>query len=204
MIFFQIQVKPMDNFSYIVADDNTKEAVVVDAGTYVETIIAKALSNNLNIKYIISTHEHSDHTAGNKDLALATNAKIVAHRKSRIYKDIVVEDGNIIKIGEIEIRIIHTPGHTKDSICLLVENKLFTGDTLFVGECGRVDLPGGSATELYDSLFTKILALEEDVEILPGHNYGTKPYSTLNYEREHNHVLQKRTREEFAKFMSNN
>ena len=194
----------MDNFSYIVADDNTKEAVVVDAGTYVETIIAKALSNNLNIKYIISTHEHSDHTAGNKDLALATNAKIVAHRKSRIYKDIVVEDGNIIKIGEIEIRIIHTPGHTKDSICLLVENKLFTGDTLFVGECGRVDLPGGSATELYDSLFTKILALEEDVEILPGHNYGTKPYSTLNYEREHNHVLQKRTREEFAKFMSNN
>jgi len=204
VIFFQIQVKPMDNFSYIVADDNTKEAVVVDAGTYVETIIAKALSNNLNIKYIISTHEHSDHTAGNKDLALATNAKIVAHRKSRIYKDIVVEDGNIIKIGEIEIRIIHTPGHTKDSICLLVENKLFTGDTLFVGECGRVDLPGGSATELYDSLFTKILALEEDVEILPGHNYGTKPYSTLNYEREHNHVLQKRTREEFAKFMSNN
>jgi glyoxylase-like metal-dependent hydrolase (beta-lactamase superfamily II) len=100
------------------------------------------------------------------------------------------------------IKVIYTPGHTPDSICLLVDNKkLLTGDTLFVGECGRTDLPGGNSESLYDSLFNKLLKLSDDVEVYPGHDYGLKPYSTIGEERRTNYVLQPRSLMEFVEFM---
>lgn len=203
MIFSQIEVGHLDNFSYIIGDEETHFGAIVDPGFDIENIINLALQLKVKIKYIINTHEHSDHISGNTDLVIKTGAKIIAHKDADIFKDIIIEDGDIIKIGNIKIKIIHTPGHSPGSICLLVENKLITGDTLFVGECGRIDLPGGNAEDLYHSFFDKILKLENNIEVYPGHNYGKKPYSSIGFERQTNYILKKRTKDEFLRFMNN-
>jgi hydroxyacylglutathione hydrolase len=104
-------------------------------------------------------------------------------------------------VGNLEITVIHTPGHSPDGISLLVDNKLLTGDTLFVGECGRTDLEGSSSEALYHSLFEKLLRLPAGVEVYPGHNYGRKPSSTIGYERSSNYVLKPRSLREFVQFM---
>ncbi len=203
MIFSQIEVGNLRNFSYIIGDDETLIGVIIDPGFDIEKLINSVLKMKLKIKYIINTHEHSDHISGNTDFVIKTGAKIVAHKNSKIYKDISVEDEDIIKIGKINIKIIHTPGHSPESICLLVDNKLITGDTLFVGESGRIDLPGGSAEDLYHSFFDKIMKLEDDIEVYPGHNYGNKPFSSIGFEKKTNYVLKKRTKQEFLRFMNN-
>jgi hydroxyacylglutathione hydrolase len=192
----------MQNLSYIIGDDDTRLAAVVDPGYDMEKIVKTVNEQELQIKYIINTHEHFDHTGENRSLAVYSGAEIVAHEDSPIDADIFVKDGDILKIGELEVKIIHTPGHSPGGICLLVDKKLITGDTLFVGECGRVDLPGGSAEELYDSLFNKIATLDNDIEVYPGHDYGQEPYSTIGYEKQHNYVLKPRTKEQFIQFMA--
>ncbi|MEM3823538.1 MAG: MBL fold metallo-hydrolase [Candidatus Bathyarchaeia archaeon] len=200
MFFRQIKHRG-NNFSYIIADETTKEAAVIDPSFNTEAITQILKTQNFQLKYIINTHGHADHTAGNQELQKMFNAKIVAHKKSKINKHINLEDGDTIKIGKITIKVIHTPGHTPDSICLLINEKLLTGDTLFVGECGRTDLPGGSAEDLYNSLFKKILKLDDKIEVYPGHDYGEHPYSTIGKERKTNYTLQKRSLEEFIEFM---
>lgn len=201
MFFAQIS-QYGDNFSYIIADEATKEAAVVDPSFNADKI-KKALKNaGLRLKYIINTHSHSDHTAGNSDLKLALGGQIVAHKVSSTEPDLAVDDGDTLNVGSIDIKVLHTPGHTEDGICLLVGGeKILTGDTLFVGECGRTDLPGGSSRRLYDSLFKKLLLLSDDVEVYPGHDYGSKPSSTIGEERCSNYVLQPRSLEEFIVFM---
>lgn len=203
MIFSQIEVGRLDNFSYIIGDDETHFGAIVDPGFDIENIINRALQLKVKIKYIINTHEHADHILGNKDIIIKTGAKIIAHKDTEIVKDIIIDDGDIIKIGKLKIKVIHTPGHSPGSICLLVENKLITGDTLFVGECGRIDLPGGNAEDLYHSFFDKILKLDDNIEVYPGHNYGEKPFSSIGYEKQTNYILKKRTKEEFLRFMNN-
>jgi hydroxyacylglutathione hydrolase len=192
----------MQNFCYIIGDEETRQAVVVDVGFEIEKIVSVATQKSLRIRYVISTHEHFDHSSGNRDLSLRSGAKIVAHEDAPIDRDVTVKDGDVLRIGDVEILIIHTPGHSPGSICLLVDRKLLTGDTLFVGECGRVDLPGGSAADLYDSLYSKIMMLDDNVEVYPGHNYGAEPYSTIGFEKQNNYVLKPRTREEFIRFMA--
>ncbi len=114
-----------------------------------------------------------------------------------------VDEGDPLKVGKISIKTIYTPGHTADSICLLVDNqKLLTGDTLFVGECGRTDFPGGNSKSLYESLFDKLLKLNDDVEIYPGHDYGPKSSSTIGEEKKSNYTLQPRSIKDFIEFMS--
>jgi glyoxylase-like metal-dependent hydrolase (beta-lactamase superfamily II) len=100
------------------------------------------------------------------------------------------------------VKVIHTPGHTRDSVCFLVEKKLFTGDTLFVGECGRTDMPGSDAGALFESLFTRLMKLPDDTEVYPGHDYGPRPTSTIGAEKKNNYTLQPRTKEEFIEFMA--
>ena len=201
MFFRQIR-KYGDNFSYIVADENTSEATVVDSSFNATEIIRTLKTENLALKYIVNTHGHSDHTAGNCELQSALGGQVVAHRLSKVRADLKVEDGDALNFGGLRIGIIYTPGHTIDSICLLVEGKkLLTGDTLFVGECGRTDLLGGNAKNMYDSLFNKLLALGDDVEVYPGHDYGDKPSSTIGDERRTNYVLEPRTEEDFVEFM---
>jgi hydroxyacylglutathione hydrolase len=201
MFFRQVQ-QHGDNFSYIIADDATREAAVVDSSFNAGEIIRILKTENLKLKYVINTHDHSDHTAGNEELLSMFSAKTVAHKLSRINADVAVDDGDIIRVGNVPIKVIHTPGHTPDSICLLVDNKkLLTGDTLFVDECGRTDLLGGSSRSMYDSLFNKLLKLNDAVEVYPGHDYGSKPYSTIGEERRSNYVLQPRSLAEFIEFM---
>jgi len=201
MFFRQVQ-QHGDNFSYIIADDATREAAVVDSSFNAGEIIRVLKTENLKLKYVINTHGHPDHTAGNEELLSTFSAKTVAHKLSRINADVEVEDGDFIHIGNVSIKVIHTPGHAPDSICLLIDNKkLLTGDTLFVGECGRTDLPGGDSRSMYDSLFSKLLKLDDAVEVYPGHDYGAKPYSTIGEERRTNYVLQPRSLMEFIAFM---
>jgi hydroxyacylglutathione hydrolase len=202
MFFRQIQ-QHSDNFSYIMADEESKEAAVFDSSYNADELTKIIKQEKLKLKYVINTHGHSDHTAGNAELVSDFAAKLVAHKQSKIPHDISVDDGDVLSVGKISIRIIYTPGHTTDSICLLVDNqKLLTGDTLFVGECGRTDFPGGNAKSMYESLFGKLLKLDDDVEVYPGHDYGSKPFSTIGEQRKTNYVLQPRSLPDFLDFMS--
>jgi hydroxyacylglutathione hydrolase len=201
MFFKQIQ-QHGDNFSYIIADEFTGDAAVIDSSYNAGEIIRVIKAKDLQLKYVINTHSHSDHTAGNQELSSIFGAKIVAHKLARTIFDIAVDDGDIINVGSIPVKVIYTPGHTPDSLCLLVDKKkLLTGDTLFVGECGRTDLPGGNSTSMYKSLFHKLLKLSDDVEVYPGHDYGSKPVSTIGEERRSNYTLETRSLKKFIEFM---
>jgi len=201
MFFKQIQ-QHGDNFSYIVADEDALEAAVVDSSFNSSEIIKVLKAKNFSLKYIFNTHGHSDHTAGNTELASIFGAKLVAYKLSKLSYDVGVEDGYLLTVGGVSIKVIYSPGHTVDSICLLVNNeKLLTGDTLFVGECGRTDLPGGSSKSMYDSLFNKLLKLNDSVEVYPGHDYGLKPSSTIGEEKKSNYTLQPRSLKDFIEFM---
>jgi len=191
----------MQNFTYILEDEKTGEAVLVDPSWDLDAVEQLITRNNLKIKYIINTHHHFDHTIGNEAMVNATGAKIIQHETSTLKRDIAVKDGDKIRFGESEITVFHTPGHSKDSICLVGDGKILTGDTLFVGNCGRVDLPGGSANELYHSLFDVLAKLDDKLVMYAGHNYGTGPTSTLGQEKETNFVMEPRTEEEFVELL---
>ena len=114
-----------------------------------------------------------------------------------------MDDGDILNVGKTSMKIIYTPGHTTDSICLLIDNqKLLTGDTLFVGECGRTDFPGGNSKSMYESLFGKLTKLDDNIEVYPGHDYGVKPSSTIGEEKKSNYTLQSRSLKDFIEFMN--
>ena len=191
----------MQNFSYIVEDEDTCEAIIIDPSwelIELEMIIQK---NNLNVKYIVNTHHHFDHTLGNDAMVESTKALIVQHESSELKHDVTVKDGDFIEFGHSKLKVFHTPGHSQDSICLVGGGKIFSGDTLFVGNCGRIDLPGGSAKDLYHSLFDVLHNLDENLVMYSGHNYGSSETSTLAQEKITNHVMQKRTEQEFIDVM---
>jgi len=198
----QIEVGNMQNFTYIIEDDDSNVAIVLDPSWDIEELQKIIEKKNLEVKYIVNTHHHFDHTIGNEALAKITGAEIIQHTASTLKKDMEVSNGDKIKFGNSELTVFHTPGHSKDSICLVGDGKIFSGDTLFVGNCGRVDLPGGSAKELYHTLFDIIYRLDEKLDLFPGHNYGSTPSSTLEKEKKTNFVLQPRTEEEFLEFMN--
>ncbi len=197
----QIQVGNMQNFTYVVEDDDTNEGIVIDPSWDLDKIEQVITRNDLKIKYIVNTHHHFDHTLGNEALAKSIGAKIIQHEISELQNDITVKDGDVINFGNSELRVLHTPGHSKDSICLIGDGKIFSGDTLFVGNCGRIDLPGGSAKELYHSLFDVLYTLDENLILYSGHNYGPSAVSTIGKEKTTNLVMQKRPEKEFLEMM---
>ncbi len=197
----QIQVGNMENFTYILEDEDTGEAIILDPSWNLDEIKKIITRHDLKVKYIVNTHHHFDHTLGNEAMAKETNAKILQHESSTLKHDITLVDEQKIKFGNSQLTVFHTPGHSKDSICLVGDGKIFTGDTLFVGNCGRVDLPGGSAQELYHSLFDVLSKMDESLVIYSGHNYGSTPISTLANEKKTNFVLQKRSEQEFVELM---
>ncbi|MEM2119207.1 MAG: MBL fold metallo-hydrolase [Candidatus Bathyarchaeia archaeon] len=199
MFFRQVKHRG-DNFSYIIADEAKKEAIVVDPSFNVEALLRIIKDHGLRVLYIVNTHSHVDHTAGNEPLKTATGAKLVVHESAKAKQDVTVADGDILKVGDISVKVLHTPGHSQDSICLLAENKLLTGDTLFVGECGRTDLAGGDAEAMYYSL-ERLKKFDDKIEVYPGHDYGIKPFSTIGEEKKTNYTLKNRTLEEFLEFM---
>ena len=196
----QIEVGNMQNFTYILEDDSG-EAIILDPSWNLDEIQQIITRKALTVKYIVNTHHHFDHTLGNEAISKITGAKIIQHESSTLDHDISVSDGHSIKFGNSELKVFHTPGHSKDSICLVGDGKIFTGDTLFVGNCGRVDLPGGSAKELYHSLHDILSKLDDDLILYSGHNYGSTPSSTIGNEKQTNFVMQKRTEEEFVELM---
>ena len=198
----QIPVGQMANFTYIIADEDSGDAAIIDPSWDLDDVFHALKKNGWKAKYVINTHTHFDHVLGNDQVAEVTGAKIIQHENSKLQRDIAVKDGDTIEVGSVELKVMHTPGHSKDSICLILDNQLiFTGDTLFVGNCGRTDLQGSDPAEMYHSLFDKLAGLDEKLVVYPGHNYGSTPTSTIGTEKKTNYVLQPRSKQEFLGFM---
>ena len=200
MIFEQIPVGQMQNFSYLIGD--SKEAAVVDPGWEIDKILSIAKKHDLDVKYILITHSHYDHIDKVKEMADATDATVYVHKedadeiKNRgVDKIKTIKENDEITIGKMKIKVLHTPGHSPGSVCYLVDNKLITGDTLFGEAVGRVDLPGGNIGHLFNSL-QRLKKLDENIEVYPGHDYGSIPHSTISHEKENNPYM-KASKEEF-------
>ena len=205
MLVAQMRVGSMAVFSYIVGCEREKEGLIIDPAGSEDRILSNAENMGLTVKYVVNTHGHADHTCGNKAILVRTGAQLVVHeddaqrissgfnkiasvamgKRPSPRADILVTGGDILKIGQTGLRVIHTPGHTPGSICLYGEGNLFTGDTLFAGAVGRTDLKGGSFEILLESL-KKLLTLPPETRVWPGHDYGDSPVSTLAHERNTN------------------
>jgi glyoxylase-like metal-dependent hydrolase (beta-lactamase superfamily II) len=188
MIIKQLEIGYMDNFCYIVGCEKTRKALVIDPGRDVDQIVSAAEKQGLEIETIVNTHAHGDHTAGNEELKSLTGAKIIIHALDAAgypAADVLLEDEKTLQLGEITFDVIHTPGHTPGGICLHAQGNLFTGDTLFVGDSGRTDLPGGDRPTLGESI-RRLTQLPDDTIIWPGHDYGPSPTSTIAWEKRHN------------------
>lgn len=199
----QIPVGSMLNFSYIVYDEKNSIGAIIDPSWDLEKLLVFLEKKNITAKYIINTHTHFDHILGNDFIAEITKAKIIQHEKSTQKKERSVVDHENISIGDLNLEVLYTPGHSEDSICLIVNKKsIITGDTLFVGNCGRVDLPGSNPEKMYDSL-SKVANLDDSLVVYPGHNYGSTLTSTILIEKTNNPMLNFKTKEAFLKYMVN-
>jgi glyoxylase-like metal-dependent hydrolase (beta-lactamase superfamily II) len=201
MIVRQLRVGYMDVFCYLVGCEDTREAIVIDPGGDENKILECAQKDNLHIKYIFNTHHHWDHTLGNTRLKEATGAKLIMHaleddilqrRGSRGSgttisppADIRLETEKTLKVGNVTFEIFFTPGHTPGGLCLYADGQLFTGDTLFVGDSGRTDLPGGDRPSLGASI-RKLMKLPDSTIVWPGHDYGPMTNSTIGHEKRTN------------------
>jgi glyoxylase-like metal-dependent hydrolase (beta-lactamase superfamily II) len=188
MIIRQLSVGQMDNFCYLVGCPRTRMAVVIDPGADPERILAQAEKDGLVIDVIVNTHGHGDHTAAGPALKALTGARIIMHASDAagpLPVDVRISDDQELQVGDIVFRLLHTPGHTPGGICLYADGQLFTGDTLFVGDSGRTDLPGGDRPTLAASI-RRLMALPEETVVWPGHDYGPTPCSTIGWERRHN------------------
>lgn len=202
----QILLSRMDTFAYLIGDEISGHAALIDPAFDVPRILTLARKTGYAVTHIINTHHHADHTAGNAEALKATGARLHIHSadaaalgkmtgrafarmlggKGSPAADRLLADGDRIKIGATELKVLHTPGHTSGSICLYTPGHCFTGDTLFVGAVGRTDLPGGSAKQLLASIQNKIYTLPEETIIWPGHDYGDTPSSTVADEKYYN------------------
>ena len=208
MHFHQFYLPCLAHASYLIGDQN--ECAIVDPQRDVEQYLDAAHERGLRIKYVIETHLHADFVSGHRELAARSGAEIVFGAAARAtFPHRAVRDGDVLHVGEIELRAIETPGHTPESICWLVDGtKLLSGDTLFIGDVGRPDL-GGSAEQLYDSL-QKLLALDDDVEVWPAHgagsacgrNISSETRSTIGVQRRTNYALRPMPREEFVRLIT--
>jgi len=198
----QFLVGQMDNFTYAIIDEKNRKSIIVDPSWDLEAIFDFLGKNKIEITFIINTHSHFDHVLGNDQVVKRTCAKIIQHKRSPLKKDIEVNDGESIKFGDSEIKIIHTPGHSGDSICLIIDDKmLLTGDTLFVGSCGRLDLQGSDPNEMYYSIYNKLINLDGNLIVYPGHHYGNTKTSTLGKEKSTNFVFKFHNIQDFLNFM---
>jgi len=190
------------NLGYLIADDASKKAVVIDP-SYTPTAIANFASDNgYEVAYAFNTHDHHDHTNGNEAFEAVTGVQPLKFGDLDAGTGQTVTDGMIFPLGNLQIRIIHTPGHTQDSICLLIDGALFTGDTLFVGKVGGTDLQSGATTQ-YASLREKLMTLPGNTCVYPGHDVGVSSESTIQHEKETNPFLLRPDVESFIELKAN-
>jgi hydroxyacylglutathione hydrolase len=208
MFIEQRQVGQMAVFAYLVGDKDSGEAIAIDPAADTDDLISAAEENKVKIRYIVNTHGHVDHISGNADMKEKTGAVIIIHEddadmlvntpaamirmfggKASPPADRTVRDGEFIEVGGVRLHVIHTPGHSPGSMVLLLDVYAFTGDTLFVEAVGRTDLPGGSGEVMFDSIQKKLCTLPDETVVLPGHNYGSMPTSTIGHEKQFNTFL---------------
>jgi hydroxyacylglutathione hydrolase len=197
----QVQNGPLLNFTYLVGEREGAAGVVIDPSYGTDAVLEAIDARRLKVAYILNTHSHPDHTAGNDAVRDRTGAKVVAHRSTPDPPDVPVDDGGSIRAGTLEIRVVHVPGHTPDSVLFIFPGHVATGDTLFVGEVGRTDLPGGDPRAFHDSLLRTVVGLDDALVVLPGHDYGVTPTSTIGREKQENDALRPRTLDEFLEFL---
>jgi glyoxylase-like metal-dependent hydrolase (beta-lactamase superfamily II) len=215
----QMELGPMQNFVYLIGDPGTRECVVVDPAWQIDTIVDTAAGDGMTITGALVTHTHQDHVGGSleswgmqgripgvEDLLERVRARVYVHKAEREFlrgfgSDLVQVDGNdTLRVGRLAVTFLHTPGHTPGSQCFLVDGRLVSGDTLFIGSCGRTDLPGSDPEQMYYSLTQRLAALPDATVLLPGHNYGGS-HSTMGAERRGNPFLRFTSLGEFLRVM---
>jgi hydroxyacylglutathione hydrolase len=203
----QLELGPMQNFVYVVGDPVARECIVVDPAWDIDGIIGTAQANDMTIVGALVTHTHQDHVGGSleswgmagripgvEELLERVPAKVYVHKSEREFlrgfgSDLVkVDNHDTLQVGRLTLEFLHTPGHTPGSQCFLVDGRLISGDTLFIGSCGRTDLPGSDPSEMYYSLTQRLAALPDDTVLFPGHNYGGSS-STIGSEKRQNPFL---------------
>jgi hydroxyacylglutathione hydrolase len=205
LYFKQLEMGPMQNYVYLLGSLQTRKVAVVDAAWEIDTILKVAAKDDVEITHAFVTHTHPDHVggrfagveiAGVTELLTKCKAKVVVHKaeaenlKGLAPSDLLKTDsGDKIDVGGLEIQLLHTPGHTPGSQCFLVDDRIISGDTLFIDACGRVDFPGGNAEQMYYSLTQKLMALPDDTILFPGHNYAQKTQDTLGEQKKTNPYL---------------
>jgi glyoxylase-like metal-dependent hydrolase (beta-lactamase superfamily II)/rhodanese-related sulfurtransferase len=201
MIFEQIATGGCQ--SYLVGCPETRAAAIIDPELrQIDRYLASASREGLRIRYLIDTHTHADHFSATHELKNRLDVPVVMHTLSPApYASLRVNDGDMLAVGNLRLQIIHTPGHTRDSTCIQVGDRLFTGDTLLIGGTGRTDLPTGDANALYDSLFNGILKLDPVLQVFPAHDYKQRGSSTIGAELANNPRLQQRDRAAFVDMM---
>ncbi|HXF46606.1 MAG TPA: MBL fold metallo-hydrolase [Burkholderiaceae bacterium] len=189
--------------SYLIGCQDTCAAALIDPEVrQIDRYLALAARDGLRIRYVIDTHTHADHFSATKELARRLEVPVVMHRASPApFVDMRIDDGELLMVGRLRLTALYTPGHTRDSICLQVEDRLFTGDTLLLGGTGRTDLPSGDPDALYDSLFNRVLKLDPALKVHPAHDYKQQGESTLGKELRDNPRLQQRDRAAFVEMM---
>lgn len=216
----QLAIGPMANYVYLIGDRETREAVIVDPAWDVDAILNVLDEDDMKLTGALVTHYHPDHIGGDlmghsipgvPDLLAKRPVKIYMHKAESPYvkrtlglesSDFEAVDGETtVTVGEIPIRMIHTPGHTPGSLCFLVDGNLVSGDTLFIGACGRVDLPGSNPSDLYYSLTQKLKKLPDDTVLYPGHDYAADKTSTIGREKATNVFMRFESVEQFLTMM---
>ena len=205
MIFKQVFDTKSSTYTYIIASGKGREAVIIDPVIEnVESYIRLLNELDLKLVKVIDTHIHADHVTGASKLKLATNCStIMGEHTPADAVEIKVKDDEIIKIDQIEIKAMYTPGHTSDSYSFLMNNYLFSGDTLLINGTGRTDFQNGSSKDAYNSIFNRLLKLPEDTILYPGHDYNGKESSTIGNEKKFNPRLQVKNVDEYVELMSN-
>ena len=202
LYFKQIEIGPMQNYVYLIGSTETRKAAVVDAAWDIDEILRIAAQDEMEITHALVTHTHPDHVGGGfagMEIAGATEllekckAKVVVHKaeaefiKGLSSSDMIKTDnGDKVDVGGLEIQLMHTPGHTPGSQCFLFDNRVVSGDTLFIDACGRVDFPGGNPEQMYYSLTQKLMALPDDMILFPGHNYAPLKHATMGEQKKTN------------------